>query len=380
MILLIGAGLLVRTLVVLRSVDPGFDIEHVLTARISLPARAYPDAESIRGFYERAIDQLAALPGSRGAGAAAANLLNPARGRLFVVKNPAVPAAVSAHAEVLGDYFQAVGIPLRRGRLFDSRDRQGSDPVLLINETIARRYFPGLDPIGQQIKLGSRQSTDPWYTIIGVVADSKNDGLAKDVRAQTYEAYSQMDDLSVRSRGNSMVLAVRSVGRPDTLASALRGAVARLDPELPVTNLETTRATVEESLGPESFQTWLVSAFAALAMLLAAVGIYGVVSRGVAQRTQELGVRMALGASRNSVVWMVVYQGMKFVLTGVALGLFASFGFARVMTGFLYVIKPTDALTFALMPLLLCLVALAANLAPALRAASIDPASALREE
>ncbi len=380
MILLVGAGLLVRTLVVLRSVDPGFDIEHVLTARISLPARAYANAESIRGFYQRALDQLAAMPGLRGAGAAAANLLNPARGRLFVVKNSAVPAAVSSHAEVLGDYFQALGISLRRGRLFDSRDRQGSEPVLVINETLARRYFPGQDPIDQQIKLGSRQSTDPWYTIIGVVADSKNDGLVKDVRPQTYEAYSQLDDLSVRTRGNSMLFAVRSTGRPDTLAAALRVAVARLDPELPVTNVETTRATIEESLGPENFQTWLVSAFAVLAILLAAVGIYGVVSRAVAQRTQELGVRMALGASRNNLVWMVVQQGMKFVLTGVALGLFASLGLARLMTGFLYGIKPTDALTFVVTPLLLCLVALAANLAPALSAATIDPACALREE
>ena len=189
-----------------------------------------------------------------------------------------------------------------------------------------------------------------------------------------------MDDLSVRSRVKSMVLAVRSVERPDTLASALRGAVGRLDPEMPVTNLETTQATVEESIGSESFQTWLVSAFAALAMLLAAVGIYGVVSRAVGQRTQELGVRMALGASRENLVWMVVHQGMKFVMMGVALGLLASFGFAHVMTGFLYGIKPIDGLTFALTPVVLCMVALAANLAPALRAASIDPASALREE
>lgn len=380
MVLLVGAGLLVRTLVALHSVDPGFDIEHVLTAHISLPPLAYGDADAIRGFYRRAIDQLAALPGSRGAGAAAANLLNPARGRLFVVKNPAVPPAVSSHAEVLGDYFQAVGIPLRRGRLFDSRDRKGTEPVLLINETLARRYFPGQNPVGQQIKLGSRQSTDPWYTVIGVVGDSKNDGLVNDVRPQTYEAYSQMDDLSVRTRGGSMVLAVRSAGRPDMLASALRGAVGRLDPQLPVTNLETTRATVEESLGPESFQTWLVSGFAALAMLLAAVGIYGVVSCVVAQRTQEMGVRMALGASRRNVVSMVVWQGMKFVLTGVALGLFASFGLTRVLEGFLYRVKPTDTLTFALASALLCLVALVANFAPARRAAGIDPACSLREE
>ncbi len=380
MILLVGAGLLVRTILALHSVNPGFDTEHVLTARISLPAQAYGDAGSIRNFYQRAIGQLAALPGSRGAGAAAANLLNPERGRLFVVKNPSVPEAISSHAEVLGDYFQAVGIPLRRGRLFDSRDRRGSEPVLLINETLARRYFPGQDPIGQQIKLGSRQSPDPWYTIIGVVGDARNDGLANVVRPQTYEAFSQMDDGSVRSRGSSMVLAVRSSGRPDALASALRAVVARLDPELPVTNLQSTRATVEESLGPERFQAWLVAAFAALAMLLAAIGIYGVVSRAVVQRTQELGVRMALGASRQSVVWMVVRDGMKFVLAGVALGLFASFGFARVMTGFLYGIKPTDAVTFALAPAVLCIVALIANLSPAMRAAGIDPASALREE
>ncbi|HJZ80004.1 MAG TPA: FtsX-like permease family protein, partial [Pyrinomonadaceae bacterium] len=264
--------------------------------------------------------------------------------------------------------------------LFDSRDRRGSGPVLVINETLARRYFSGQDPVGQQIKLGSRQSTDPWYTIIGEVADSKNDGLVKEIRPQTYESYLQMDDLSVRTRGKSMVLAVRSVGRPDTLRSGLRGAIARLDPELPVTNLETTRATVEESLGPESFQTWLVSAFAALAMLLAAVGIYGVVSCAVAQRRQEMGVRMALGASRENVVWMVVCQGMKFVLTGVSLGLFASFGLTRVLKSFLYGVSPTDTLTFAFAPALLCLVALAANFAPARRAASIDPASALREE
>ena len=380
MVLLVGAGLLVRSLIALHSVDPGFDVEHVLTARVSLPVSGYGDAASIRGFYQRAIEQLGAMPASRSAGATAANLLNPARGRLFVVKDPAVPAAVSSHAEVLGDYFQAVGIPLRRGRLFDSRERPGSEPVLVINETLARRYFPGQDPVGQQIKLGSRQSPDPWYTIIGVVADSKNDGVAKEVRPQTYEAYSQLDDVAIRTRANSMILAVKGAGEPGALASALRAVVARIDPELPVTNLETTRATVEKSLGPESFQTWLVGAFAALAMLLAAVGIYGVVSYAVAQRTQEIGVRMALGASRKSVVGMVLAQGMQFVVAGMALGLFASWGLTRVMSGFLYGIKTTDTVTFVLAPVMLCLVALVANFAPARRAVNVDPASALREE
>ena len=379
-LLLVGAGLLIRSLVALHTVDAGFDTEHVLTARLSLPRSGYSDAVSIRNFYQRAIGLLAALPGSRSAGAATASLLNPARGRLFVVQDPAVPAAVSMHAEVLGDYFQAVGIPLRRGRLFDSRDRPGTTPVLVINETLARRYFAGRDPIGAQIKLGSRQSTDPWYTVIGVVADSKNNGLAAPVRPQTYEAYSQLDDVSVRTRANSMVLAVQAAGPPDALGSAFRGVVVRIDPELPVANLETTRATVDESLAPQSFQTWLVGAFAGLALLLAAVGIYGVVSYGVVQRTQEIGVRMALGASRPSVVGMVVRQGMKFVLAGVALGLIASYALSRAMTAFLYGVHATDSLTFVLAPAVLCAIALAANFAPARRAARIDPASALREE
>jgi putative ABC transport system permease protein len=380
MVLLVSAGLLVRSLAELSAVQPGFDLEHVLTGRVSLPAQAYGDAASIRGFYQRAVDQLAALPGVRSAGAATAGLLAPERGRLFVVRDPAMSGAISEHREVLGNYFQTVGIPLRRGRLFDYRDRPGSPPVLVINETLAHRYFLKQDPIGQQIKLSSRQSPEPWYTIIGVVADSKTDGLAKEARPQTYEAYSQLLDVATRTRANSMVLAVRASGAPDVLASAMRAVVARLDPELPVTSLESTRAMVEKSLAPQSFQTWLVGTFAALAMLLAAAGIYGVVSYAVLQRTQEIGVRMALGASRGSVVGMVVRQGMKFALAGVALGLCASLALTRVLTGFLYGIKPTDAVTFALTPVLLCLVALAASFAPARRAARIAPASALREE
>ena len=380
MVLLIGAGLLVRSLVALQTVKPGFDIEHVLTARVSLPSSGYADAASIREFYQRAIDQLGALPGSRAAGAATADLLNPARGRLFVVKNPAVPAAVSSHAEVMGNYFEVAGIPLKRGRLFDSQDRPGSEPVLIVNETLAHRFFPGKNPVGQQMKLGSRQSVAPWYTIIGVVGDAKNGGLANNVQPQTYEAYSQLDDLAIRTRANSMVLLVKASGSPEALAAGLRGVIARIDPELPVSALRTTQQTVEESLGPQKFQTGLVGAFAVLAMLLAAVGIYGVVSYGVTQRTHEIGVRMALGASRQRVIGMVIGQGMRFVLAGIGLGLAASLGFTQLMTSFLYGIKPTDTLTFALAALILCLVALGANLAPARRAASVDPIAALKYE
>ena len=380
MVLLVGAGLLVRSLVALHAVNPGFDIEHVLTARVSLPRSGYPDAAAIREFYQRAVERLSALPGSETAGAATADLLNTERGRLFVVKDPAVPASVSRHAEVLGDYFRAVGIPLRRGRLFDSRDRPGTEPVLVINETLARRYFPGQDPIGKQIKLGSRESVDPWYTIIGVVGDAKNGGLAQAVQPQTYEDNSQLNDLAIRTRTTSMVLAVKASGSPEALAAGVRAVIARIDPELPVSALRTTQRTVEQSLGPQRFQTGLVGTFALLAMLLAAVGIYGVVSYAVTQRTREIGVRMALGASRQGVIGMVVGQGMQFVVAGIVLGVAASVGLSRFMNGFVYGIKTTDTLTFVLAALVLSLVALLANLAPARRAASVDPIAALKYE
>ena len=372
LVLLVGAGLLVRSFLALRAVDPGFDAEHVLTARVSLPASAYRGA-SIGDFYQRLLDGLSALPGVRAAGAATKLPLTLAGQHLFVVRDPAFPPALSSHAVVLGDYFQAVGIPLRRGRFFDSRDREGAEHVLIVNETLARTYFPGQNPVGQQIKLGSRESPDPWFTVVGVVADAKDKGLGSDAMPQTYLPYSE-------ENWNSMAVAVKASARPEALTSALRAAVARLDPDLPVTNLQTTRALVEGSLAPMSFQTALVGSFAGLALLLAAIGIYGVVSYAVAQRTQEIGIRMALGASRTSVLKLVIGQGMRFVLAGVVLGLGASLALTRVMTGFLYGIKPTDAVTFALAPVVLSIVALAANFAPARRAASIDPTIALRYE
>jgi predicted permease len=381
LVLLVGAGLLVRSLIALRSVDPGFDVQHVLTAQVALPANAYWDASAVRGFFQRAVDGLATLPGASAAGASTAPLLSLRSQNLFTVKDPAVPSALAVNGVVLGDYFQAVGIRLRRGRLFDSRDRRGSEPVLVINETMARQYFPGKDAVGQQIKLGSPSSLDPWYTVIGVVADVKNNELANSVRPQIYQTYSQLpDSLFAVGFGKSMVLAVKAASEPVELTSAVRATVARLDPELPVTDLETVRAQVEASLAPEWFQTGLVASFAGLALLLAAIGIYGVVSFAVTQRTREIGVRMALGASRRGVLGLVIGQGMRPVFAGVLLGMAASFVVTRLMTGFLFGVAPTDWITFSVAPVVLCGVALVANLAPARRAASVDPMVALRYE
>ena len=381
LVLLVGAGLLVRSLIALRAVDPGFDVQHVLTARVALPATAYRDAASVRGFFERAVDEFATLPGASAAGASTSPLLSLRSQSLFTVKDPSVPSALAVTGAVLGDYFQAVGIRLRRGRLFDSRDRRGSEPVLVINETMARQYFPGKDAVGQQVKLGPPQSPDPWYTVIGVVADVKNNELENGIRPQAYQTFSQLDDsLFALGFGKSMVLAVKAASDPAALTSAVRAAVARLDPELPVTDLQTVREQMEASLAPEWFQTGLVASFAGLALLLAAIGIYGVVSFAVTQRTQEIGLRMALGASQRGVLKLVIGQGMRSVLVGVVVGMAASFAVTRLMTGFLFGVQPTDWVTLSVAPMVLCVVALAANLAPARRAASVDPMVALRYE
>jgi putative ABC transport system permease protein len=246
---------------------------------------------------------------------------------------------------------------------------------------MARQYFPGKDAVGQQIKLGSPTSPGGWNTIIGVVSDVKNNELANDVKPELYQAYSQIDaPLFALGFGRSMVLAVKSASEPAALTSAVRAVVARLDPELPVSDLQTVQAQVEGSLAPEWFRTRLVASFAALALLLAAIGIYGVVSFADTQRTQEIGVRMALGASRGGVLRLVVWQGMRSVLAGIALGLAASLALTRLMSGFLFGVSPTDWVAFSVAPVVLCLVALAANLAPARRASSVDAMVALRYE
>lgn len=381
LILLVGAVLLVRSLVALHSVNPGFDVQHVLTARVTLPATAYPDIAATRDFFERTVHELETLPGATAAGAATAPLLSLRNQQLFTVKDRSIPSALAANSTVLGDYFQAAGIRLQRGRLFDSRDRRESQSVLVINETMARQYFPGKDAIGQEIKVGSPTSPGPWSVVIGVVADVKNNELANGVRPALYSPYSQIaDPMFALGFGRSMVLAVKAASEPDTLTSAVRAAVARLDPQLPVSDLQTIRAQMEASLAPEWFQTGVVASFAGLALLLAAIGIYGVVSFAVTQRTREIGVRVALGATRRGVLELVIWQAMKPVLAGIVLGIGASFGLSRLIAGFLFGVPPTDWITFSLAPVVLCVVAVAANLAPARRAASVDPVVALRYE
>ena len=264
-------------------------------------------------------------------------------------------------------------IPLLEGRFFDTQDRPGSEGVVIVNETLARRYFPGRSAVGRQVKWGPPQSDSPWVTIVGVVGDTHAGGLASEPPAQTYEPFG-MVPLS------SLNVVVRATGDPAALATALRGAVAAVDPEIPVTNLETVGSIFNRAVAPARSQAWLLASFAALALLLAAIGLYGVVSYAVTQRAPEIGIRMALGATPQSVLKLVLGSGLALVSLGLGIGLTASFALVRLLAGFLYGVQPTDAITFAVAPAVSCVVAIAANLIPARRAAKVDPLVALRSE
>jgi putative ABC transport system permease protein len=286
-------------------------------------------------------------------------------------------APIVSYSLVLGDYFQTLGVPLKRGRFFTEADRAGAPLVIIVNETLARRFWPGEDAIGKRLTIGMPEMHLPWLTVAGVVGDVNQNEPDEELRPHVYEPYLQASGYSWIRKMN---LAMRTSGDPLALSGAVRGEVSRLDPELPVTKLRTAQQILDNSLAPRRLSMWLLTVFALAALLLAALGIYGVMAYAVARRTREIGIRMALGAQRPNVLRMVLGQGMKLVAAGVAIGLAASLALTRLMTSLLYDVKPTDPLTYAAVATLLILIALAANLAPARRAVSVDPTVALRHE
>ena len=276
------------------------------------------------------------------------------------------------HRVVSPGYFKAMGIPLIRGRLLSERDHAQSPFATVISETMARRYWPNEDPIGKRINLGNPQ-TSPWRTIVGIVGDVRNEGLNSEPNPQMYISFTQ-------SPRWSLTLIVRGSSDPTGLIAGVRSKVAGLDRDLPLYNVRTLKQMVAESLARERFGLLLIVTFAGLALLLAGVGVYGVLAYSVTQRTYEIGVRLALGASRRDVLRLVAGQGMKLVSVGVSIGLLAAFTLTRLMTGLLYGVSPTDPLTFIGVAALLVIVALAACYIPARRAAKLDPMVALKCE
>jgi predicted permease len=373
LMLLIGAGLLVKSFIRLQRVDPGFNPRNVLTAVVTLPPAAYPERNQIAPFYDRLLERVRTLPGAQSAAVISTLPLSGSNADAgFVIEGRPAPnpdqQPVAWVSSVSPDYFRTMGMRLIAGRQFNERDNENSPKVVIISEATARRHFPNEDPIGKRIGNGR---PDGWREIIGVTADVKHFGLSQDARVSMFFPHRQQP-----SRG--MFVVTRTAADPLSLSSALRGAVAAIDKNLAVSNIITMEEITAQSIGQERFTLLLLGVFSMLALLLATAGIYGVMSYAVAQRTHEIGIRMALGAQARDVLKLVITQGMALVLAGVGIGLASALALTRFIRGLLFGVSATDAVTFALVPFLLAAVALLACYLPARRAAKVDPMVALR--
>lgn len=379
--LLAGAGLLIRSFAGLMRVDPGFQAQQVLSVNLSLPGASYSDDAAVREFYSRLQERLHSLPGATSAGAVSSL---PLSGRTMILgffpadgEAPRPGEMPTAHVRVATpDYFRTLGIPLKSGRTFTPADRPGTPVVLLLSEAAARRIFPGEDPLGKRVAVTMGSAAYPDGVsgeVVGVVGNVHQQGLDRAVEPEVYVAFDQVPF-------RSMDLTVRTTDEPFSLAAGVREAVREIDPNLPVSDFRTVEQVVAESVSQPRFYMMLLTLFAAVALTLAAVGIFGVISFTVTQRTREIGMRMALGADARTVLGMVVRGGMRMVLVGLAIGLVLTFTLTRLVKGMLFGVAPTDPLTLLGVVLVLGGVALLACWLPARRATRIDPMVALRAE
>jgi putative ABC transport system permease protein len=367
--------LLIKSFIRLQRVDPGFDPRNLLTAVVTLPPAVYPDSSQVALFYSRLLERVRTLPGAQSAAAVSSLPLTGFDSDAdFVIEGRPAPQPdqrpVAWVSSVSPGYFRTMGMRLIAGREFTELDNENSPKVVIISEATARRHFPNENPIGKRIGDGR---PDGWREIVGVTADVKHFGLSQDARVSMF--FPDRQQLSRR-----MFIVARTAADPSRLSSALRGAVAEMDKKLAVSNILAMEEISARSIGQERFTLLLLGLFSALALLLAVAGIYGVMSYAVAQRTQEIGVRMALGAQTGAILKMVVGRGMKLVACGVALGLAASFSLTRLMSKMLFGVSAADPPTFIVITLLLTSVALLACWIPARRAMKVDPMTALRFE
>jgi putative ABC transport system permease protein len=396
LVLLIAAGLMIRSFYLLQKVNPGFSDEHLTSFSVSLPQKKYATEEQQASFYNRLLENIRALPGVESAAAASGLPLgNNGWQTSFVIDGQPVPPReqipLMEACLVTPDYFKAMNIPVLRGRVFTDRDDRshlaGRDlsklnenqraiaglNSIVIDEEFAKRYWPNEDPVGKRVRLGTENDA-PRLEVLGVVGRVKMESLNQNSdRVQGYFPYNQTPD-------NSMTVIIKGAADPNQLISSVRGAIKEIDPDQPIYSVRTMNEIRAESVAGERLNLTLLSLFAGIALVLAIVGIYGVMSYSVTQRTHEIGIRMAIGARPRDVFKMVLAQGMKLALIGVVLGLGFAFALTRLMETMLFGVEPTDKLTFAAISIMLITVALLACYLPGRRATKVEPTISLRYE
>ena len=380
LVLLVGASLLVRSFLALSREDPGFATDGVLTLRLQLPAAKYDQPARVAAFHEQLIERLRALPGVQSAAAGSTLLLSrlPNSASIAIEGRPPLPGDAQnipvPYDSVSPEFFTTLQIPLRRGRFFSHADGPDAQQVAIVNEAFVRRFYPNEDPLGRRVTFGNPGGPNTqWQTIVGVVADTKRGGFGRDPWAEIYFPMRQAPDRRV-------YMFARTTGDPLALVAAAQAAVWSIDRDQAIAGIRTARELLSQQEANRWFTTLLLGLFAAVALVLAMIGIYGVIAYSTAQRTQEIGIRLALGADQRSVMRLVLAHGLRIAAAGLGLGLLAALPLTRVLSGLLYGIGARDPVTFVAVPLALLVVALAACWIPARRAMRVDPLIALRAE
>jgi len=379
LVLLIGAGLLINSFFRLRNLDPGFRSDHLLAMKVNLSEMKYPDRERRAAFFDEVMRRVRELPGVQSA-AVAGNLPLTYNGDSMSISVEGVPDPPPGqqpdvvYRAIGPGYFVTMGIPMVRGRDFTDQDTGESKDAVVISEKTAQHFWPGQDPIGKRLKPGSSTSNSPWREVIGIVKDVRQNDFIASPKMQMYLTYRQLKNVAANA------LVVRTSIEPMSLAAPVRNAIWSVDKDQTVADIDTMDHIVAEAVARQRFSMLLLGLFAALALLLASIGIYGVMSYSVAQRTREIGIRIALGARRTDVLQMTVKQGLKLVGAGMLLGLLAAILLTRVMASLLFGISATDPITFIGISVVLLAVAILASYVPALRATKVDPIVALRAQ
>jgi putative ABC transport system permease protein len=374
---------MLRTLDALLHVDLGFQPEHVLTMQLRPPEATYKAPESVVAFYRALLDRVRGLPGVRSAGLVRSLPLAASIGDWGLdiegfVESPGNSA--KGDWQVVSDgAFEALGERLVRGRTFTAGDTTEALPVAVVNETLARTYWPGQDPIGKRMRMGSAKSR-PWMTVVGLVKDERHNGVTAAIKEKFFVPYAQFPQARGGDAARGMTLVLRVAGEPMRLVGPIRAEVRALDPRLPVANVRLMTDVVDASMATPRLTGTLLTIFAGLALLLAAVGVAGVLAYLVSRRRREIGIRMALGASRGNVLALIVRRGVLYAGFGIAAGVAAALFLTRLMEGLLFGVAPRDPLTFVAVSAVLLVIAALASLIPALRAARVDPLEALRSE